>query len=438
MSRTPSVDEMQPNTGRFQKEDNTVINIADMLFSTYGGETKINGKTSGTSFGVDFTVATEKPDSAGKWDQGINFNAIVTDIQNGGYFKITPTESTIEVATGSLANGSCFARSKKQLRYQPGIPAYGKFTAAFPSDVGVTGDYIVGIGMLNVNCGYAMVKKRISGVSKYQFLLRRKTVDIFYDLDGDDMSAINFENLNIFRIDYGYLGVDSTKLRVRDEENNKWLMVHKQVYNQRITNIETPNLSCGAFAKNLGNTTDIKIINGSFQFGTVDGGSNIDPSGRSNSQGIIKTGAIAGTRLMIYAFKNPTTVTMYDSVNSAGTKTTRVFTNDIASKLQEVKFSTDGTKPVNIELLITDIANITSGTFNTVESGVSVLDVSIDAVINFTGAKVLDAYPLQKIDSIDALIVQDYLLFPGQVAAFVYTTTNTTDLQAFIKYNDLF
>lgn len=438
MTMIPTINQMTVSNGRTQKENDTVINLADLYDRQFNGETRINGKPSGTSFGADMVIAMEKAELSSKWDEGINLKSLVTDLQNGGYVKVTTDESTYEVGTSAAVNGIARSYSKKTLRYQPGIPAYAKFTAAFPTDAMSDGDYRVGIGMLSATDGFAIVQIRDTDVISYKFMIRHNSVDEYFDLNGDDISAIDLTNLTVMRFDYGFLGIDSTRLWIRDQVNNKWILAHKQLYDQRTTNLVSPNLPGTIFAENTGNTLNVFVLNGSFQLGTVDGGSGMDSSARSFNHSTIQTGAIAATRGLISAFRNPTTVTMYDSKDSTGATTTRDFVNTIASKLKEISISTDGSKNVLVELLITDISNIVSGTWASVDTGTSVIDYSSDAVITLTDAKLLDTLPLAKSAAITKAIIQDYLLLPGQVAVFVYTTASATDLITSIKFDDLF
>lgn len=425
-------------SGRMIREDEIVVNTADIQWLNRYGTTLINGKPAGTSFGADFVTATEKAEIAVKWEEGIAFKLLEIDLNDGAKLQITADESTIELVCGTDAASFGYVYSKSRIRYEAGVPGFEKFTLAFDND-NHNGDYEHAFGLLCPQCGYAIAKVVESGVSSLKFLLRNKGIDTFYDLNGDAFPENQDpSNLNIYRIDYGYLGVDTTRLFVRDVDNSKWVKLHEQKYAQRFTSINTPNLPIGAFVRNKGNTAVIGMLNGSIQAGNIDGRIGTDPSARQNSYKF--SGSVVGaTDGLIFAFRNDTTTEMYDSIDSNDVTTTRIFNNAITSLLKKVKATTDGAQNVDISLYITTIDKIQSGLFTPVELGFSILDISEDAVIDLIGAELVDDFPLTKVDSFNELLIaENNQLLPGQVAVFTYTTQAGSDITVFISFEDQF
>jgi hypothetical protein len=426
--------------GRVVREDNTVLNWADEMWLERYGVTLINGKPSGTSFGADFVVATEKAELAAKWEQGIPLKSITLDLQLTSRLLVTPDEVTLQLETGTDPAAFGYVYSNQRIRYEPGVPGYMKFTFAADPD-NHNGDYDSAFGLIGPNSGYAIANRVVGGVSKLQFLLRNKGVDTYFDLNGDPFPEDqDVTNLNIYRIDYGFLGIDTTRLFVRDIANKKWVLLHEQAYPQRTTSINTPNLPVGALVRNNGNTANVMILNGSVQAGNIDGRLSTDPSARQKSYELTKSvgGATDGT---VFGFRNDTTMEGYDSIDSAGATTTRIFPNTIASLLKKIKGTTDGAQNVVVSLYLTTIDNIISGTFTPVELGYSVLDVSEDVIVDLNApeTELLDSFPLTKVDSYrETVIAENNLLRPGQIAIFVYTTQAGTDLTWFISFEDLF
>ena len=435
-----NLDKTSEQGGRVIREDKTVLNWADELWLQRYGTTFINGKPSGTSFGADFVVATEKAELASKWEQGIPLKSLAIDLQLTSRLLVTPDEVTLQLETGTDPAAFGYVYSQQRIRYEPGVPGYLKFTFAADPD-NHNGDYESAFGLLCPQCGYAIAKRVVGGVEKMQFLLRNKGVDEYFDFNGDPFpEGQDIENLNIYRIDYGFLGIDTTRLFVRDIANSKWVKLHEQSYPQRTTSVNTPNLPVGAFVKNNGNTANVMILNGSVQAGNIDGRIGVDPSARQKAYEIDKSvsGDTDGT---VFAFRNDTTMEGYDSIDSAGVTTTRIFPNTIASLLKKIKGTTDGAQNVIVNLYITTIDNIISGTFTPIELGYSVLDVSEDAIIDLNApeTELLDSFPLTKVDSYrETVLAEANLLRPGQVAIFTYTTQAGTDLTWFISYEDLF
>ena len=118
----------------------------------------------------------------------------------------------------------------------------------------------------------------------------------------------------------------------------------------------------------------------------------------------------------------------------------RTFRNSIASQLLEVGLTAiDNNKLVDVDLVVVPSADITTGTFTPVELGYSVIDVSEDATPVLTNARYLEIFTLGKDTVLNKVITTLDLLFPGETAMFIYTTTSVNfDFGAFIKYQDLF
>jgi len=423
--------------GRVVREDNIVLNWADLMQTMYSGPSLINGKQQGTVFGVDMVIGQEKPAVSGKWDMGLLLDALVPSFVGTGYIQRTPGEETVELSTGTDVDGEAMVYSLKRVRYDPGTPLFMDYTVAFPKIEDANGDYTCGIGFSDGQDGFLHGSRRRNDEIEYGFILLRGGVETWYPMNGAEM-PLDYNNLNIFRMDGGYLGVAPTNIHIQDIDQEIFVRLHRQKYIQRVTNVKTPDLSVGAFIRNEGNTNDIKILNGSFRAGTINGGQQDDPSAvlntyeRAYSEG-------AGINQTIFAFRNDLEVDMYNYLDISGVPTTELTKNTIASKLLQVKVAVlDNNKIVDIDLWIVPISDIISGTFTPVDLGRSVLKVSDDAVVDLTNAIRLETFLLGKDDRIpQPSIEQDDLLFPGFVGIFTLTTASANfDVNAYIKYAD--
>ncbi len=397
------------------------------------GTTYVNGKPQGTVFGADMVIAQEKAQISGKWDMGLNLRAPLPTIVGTGYMKVQENESTFEIGTGTDANGSFKLISKTRVRYEPGAPIFAKFTAAFPKIEDSNGDYTCGMGLGDYSEGWFLAQRRRNNVLEYGFILLRGGIEEWFDYNGE--LPENMNNLIIYRLEAGYLGVAPTNLYWRDTVNEVFKRFHRQTYAQRVTSVKKPDLPVSSFVRNEGNTTNITLLNGSFEAGTINGGTTIDPNARIETYERSFT-ATSGTNQTIFSFKNPLVVEMYDYFDINAIPTTREFNNSINSQLLQIAFEGIGAnKLVDINLYAIPIDDVTSGTYTPVRLGFSVLSVSDDAVVDFTNARKLSSFVLNFPKNISFLD----LLHPGEVAIFVYSTTSTNfDFKAFMKFQDLF
>lgn len=420
-----------PRTGELLNSEGRIVNEADVI----GGSAPnlVNGKPQGTVFGSDMVVSMEKAQVSGKWSMGINVVDFIISIITTGYGKVTTGESTIELGTGISPTGSVFFKTIKRIRYEPGTPIFEKFTAAFPLLASSNGDYTMGIGMGDGEDGFFLGHRRRNGALEYGFILVKSSAETWVPYNGELPSDPS--DLNIYRIEAGYLGIAPTNLYWVDTANEVFKRWHREEYNQRVTSVRKPDLPAAAFVRNEGNTTNVTLLNGSFEAGTINGGPGFDPSVRQFTQERAFSAA-SGTNVLIFAFKNPVTVSMFDSIDIGGVPTSRNFTNSIASQLLEVNIEGSGNnKIVQPSLWKLPISAITSGTFTKVQVGESVLEVSTNAVFSLANARKLDNFTLNSPKNLEEL----YLLYPNEAAVFVYTTTSVTfDMRALIKYQDLF
>lgn len=429
-------------SGRRIREDNTVLNIADLAWIERYGPSLINGKPQGTVFGIDMVTAKENPAISSKWDMGIPLKLLEIDITGSAYIQCTLTEETLEIGTGTDADAEIKVWSIQRIRYEPGAPLYEKFTAAFPKLADSNGDYIAAVGLYDGVNGYMIAQRRRSGVLEYGFLVFRDAVYEWFDWNGSDFpEGMDLNDLNIFRLDGGYLGSAPTNVYTVNVDDEIFTRIHRQVYKQRITSVKTPDLPLGAFIKNEGNTLDIKILNGSIQGGTINGLQEGDPAARAKTYRLTKTIPTSAVDELIVSFKNELIVEMYDRLDSTGIPRIRDYFNTISSKLFEVSGVLDGqNKRGSIDLYATDIGDITSGTYTPVDLGFSVLEVSDDAVVDLTNAELLESFQFGANTGVPPKLIETLdLLFPGKVAVFVVNSTSVTfDITWKIKYQDRF
>lgn len=428
---------LPPITGNYYDADGNTFNLVDILTGDTSVRTLVNGKPQGTVFGVDMVVGQEKVAISGKWDMGLQLDGLIREFIGTGYLKITDGEETIELGTGTDADGESKVYSLNRVRYEPGAPLFMDYTVAWPKLEDSNGDYTMGVGFYDGVDGFVQGHRRRTDALEYGFILYRGGVETWFPANGPIM-PLNYNNLNIHRLDGGYLGVAPTNLYVRNTLEELFLRLHRQTYEQRTTNVKTPDLPVGAFVRNEGNTNNVVLLNGSFKAGTINGGQKEDPSAVVNTYD--RTFAAgAGIDQTIFAFRNDMEVDMYTYVDINETPTTSLLKNTIAAQLKQVKLAVlDNNKNVVIDLYVTSIDDITSGTFTPVDLGRSVLKVSEDAVVDLTNALKLETFLLGKdAQNPDSEIKEVDLLFPGQVAIFVYTTLSVNfDFNTFIKYKD--
>lgn len=412
-----------------------------LITQTGQGTSYINGKPQGTVFGVDIVVAHRATAVAAKWDMGIPIKALNFEFVGSGYAQCTLSEETIEIGTGTDANAEVKIWSKKRVRYSPGNPLFLDYTLAFPKLEDSNGNYTIGFGFYDKDNALLQGQRRVDGVIEWGFIVVRDGIEQWYPQNGIEFPDYADRNdLNIYYMDGGYLGVAPSNLYLSDI-NEVFKRLHRQLYQQRITNVKTPDLPVGGFLRNEGNTLDIKVLNGSVAGGTINGFQEEDPVARTKTYSVTRTIPTSAADSLVVSFLNPTSVDMFDRIDGTLIPRTRVYTNTISSKLVEIQGVLTGqNKSGVINLYVTDEANITSGTYTPVDLGYSVLEVSTDAVVNLVNAELLEQFPFGSTSNISPKVIDALdLLEPGNVAVFVITSASTSfELLWKIIYADRF
>jgi len=129
---------------------------------------------------------------------------------------ITVSDSLLSVSSPTL--GTAIAESKNNLMYKAGHTAYADFTASYDgTGTGFAGAFDDNDGFfVKVSNGTASIGRLYGGVQTG--LVTQN------NFNGDaDINSIDWTNLNVFRIMFGYLGVSNIIFQIRD---NGWKTLH--------------------------------------------------------------------------------------------------------------------------------------------------------------------------------------------------------------------
>src|SRR5574343_1419760 len=116
----------------------------------------VNGKSSGSFFGDNFTTTNRIPIFAAKWSQGLPVHQF--DITNSGNarWKVLPDTNNASLFDGSCvwetvsgAGSKFFLTSKERNRYLPGHLSYFGYTVAFAGIENANGDFVALTGAID-------------------------------------------------------------------------------------------------------------------------------------------------------------------------------------------------------------------------------------------------------------------------------------------------
>jgi hypothetical protein len=309
---------------------------------------------------------------------------------NGGSVSLVDSQLTLQ--TGVNVAGFASIQTSDYLRYSAGRDAEAMFTRIFTIGKANSRDYG---GLFDANDGFFLGMNGVDFVAG----VRRLTVDILVKqsnfnrdkLDGNGPSGfvLDITKMNIFRINYGYLGIAPCYYQIFGGSEIGWITfhVHDVVNKQAMTHISNPYLPLRIEVANSGNNTNIVAKVGSVYAGTIDGAGAVDSSSREFTESRSFAGVTSGTNKPLIFFHNKPT---FGGV-----------ANKIDDLLIKIGFAVEGTKTVKISLYKIN-AEPVGGTWTDVETANSNMRINIGGAFTISAANsmLLDAWALGKSDSL--------------------------------------
>lgn len=377
-------------------------------------------------FGEKF-IASRKPIISANFNYPPDMREINITTLNGA--SLTYEVSKLTLNSGTNPNGQIIYETKNSVRYRSGRDL--EFMATIVLDAPVEGNSRK-FGLYTDQNGIYI------GYNDLEFGLgvRKSGEDIFipqseWNIDKCDGTGyskfdINFQAMNIFRLNWGFLGIAPILLQWYGGFDKGWITAHAYdiVNISDDTHIDMPYLPIRMTNTNTTNITNVKIQSASVYAGTVDGSEAFDSSSREFSRTLSLVGITAGVDKPILTFHNKEN---YQSV-----------ANKIDAQLLRVGLATDGTKTVTITLYKLDLTP-TGGDWVDIDTLNSALETSINTTVNLAGAEVLMAWALGKTDSVnDDVDNLNLLLHPNEYACFTYTSTGSSDVNFANRHSEKF
>jgi len=434
-------DSYRVGSGWRAKEDDTIVNIADLLDAIANlGVTNKDPAGRQQFIGTfgDAAIAVRKDQIAAIYSYDARLSEIVgLDTLPAG-FEVTIIDSNLVYR--NILPGSHFIESLTSVRYRAAQMIYAYGTAAFVAGLPV-GTYFYGIGICDAEDGFQIgIKDGLFGIRHRRTdRTNRASPTLDFDrfveredfnldkLDGVFPSKYNItdllENGNVFMITYGYLGYAPITFSVKTPDD-QWIAFHRIEYpgTSLKTNVSVPYAPL-SFEIDDPNGLGLDIRIGSIAAGTLGGNGN-DPTVREQAFVLPMAVSVVGLTT-IALFRQPQE---YKQIR-----------NKIGALLKTMSAETDGAQGATIRLEFNpDI--ITPGTWATVADDGPV-EYSLDEVVDIGTGKESGIFLIMgKTDTrtLNVAEIVESRLRRGQVAHFYAISTNASIDQWAITYNDEF
>jgi hypothetical protein len=374
-----------------------------------------------TVFG-EKVVAVRNPQILIQFQYNIADNDTTTTVANGG--TVTQDDSMAVLTSSTATDGSARLESKDTLRYQPGCEGYALFTSLWANG-GVAGAKQF-CGLFSSTDGYFLGYDGtdfVAGKRKDSTDSTVKQGNFNLDhLDGTGASGFNLDTskLNIFAIDYGWLGTAPITFYVMDDDNN-WIAFHRFNYPGTLTGPHTSNPVlplCFDITKTSG-ATSLVMKTASWQAGFIGNTTPVTARYFSGAAGALAV----TTEAVLINFRNQ------DTFQS---KTNRVVAQGVF-----VSASSDGNKPAKIKIYKN--LTITGASWSDVDADNSVLQTDTSGTITPDDANLLLEIPLGRQDS-QSEDISNLAMFirPGESFSITGQSSVGNDLEFFARWRELF
>jgi hypothetical protein len=413
-----------------------IVGVSDR----YGNGMRANGKQTGTLFGDDIRTTRRVPIASGKYSQGLPLHAVNYNIVGSGYWENVDVEGVLngasEFGTGTDSNGKIYISAKALNRYQAGQLSYYLFTAAWNGISSANGDFVALVGGslpgLAVDGQDGDIKEGymfgwIREGSEIRAVVRvYKGFNLASETTTGLITPAATENLSIYEFETGYLGIHPALLYRIDVESLQQKLLSKVEFVSNVTSVNDPNLSISVFLENQGNTSNIAIRNGSFQFGNYAERQSGDPSARPLLDTFTGTSISGGVDTVLAIYTVPDKINMYSRLDGVGTSTSE-FRNTIRNKLKKVIASgeSNSNKSITLSIYLIPIADVTGANFQPLNPNINVLERSTIGTVSLANASLIsELADIRGGDSEDVRL-EDYLLDGSLAGVIAVTSTGT-------------
>lgn len=388
-----------------------------------------------TAFG-DLRVAQLSPVFQGTFEYTVDNTELNTNtVTNGG----TVTQASAMAVVGTSITTASTARlvSKKHAKYRAGLGGLMRFTALFTSPVAGTEQYV---GLADeVGSSAAFKNGYMVGYDGTTFGLHRFQNDVKITtalanwtdpLDGTGPSGMTLDptKINVFFIQFEYLGGGPINIYMQDDDSPGMLLVHTENYsNANVTpSAFNPHFRYFMWVNNGGTTSDIVVKGASYAF-FVEGATDFIELHQPHFASGIREKTTVTSEVAIFTIRNrslyASKTNFIDAILLAAGASIEASSANNLGNVRLVKNATLGGSP----------------SYSDINTSDSIMEIDT-AGTTVTGGKDLGGGLLAgKNDGLRvALIPMKIMLGPGESVTFAGSSVNSATLNASLTWRELF
>lgn len=410
---------MTGNTIISGRKSTDVSEIENIHSTNHAAHTNEKG-LSKSAFG-ELLVTQPVPQVQLQFPYNINTNFVKSTLSGSG--TLTQSDAMAVASTGAAISSGAAMDSVTPVKYLSGQGGRILFTAMFTAGVAGSvqeagaGDNVNGF-FVGFNGTSFSINRRSNGLDNY-ISQASFNEDL---LDGTGKSGITIDptKLNVFQIQFQYLGAGAIKFSVENSNTGEFVPFHIIKYSNLniVPSLYNPSLPLRIKAENTTNSTNI-IIKTASMAGFIEG---IGPELGSPYSHVAQKSTI-------------TTETAIFSIRSLSNFAAVL--NKVISHLIFINASSDGTKNVDIRIY----KNATLGgvpAWVEVDSGLSVIEYD-ESGTTVSGGKLVFSTTLAKVDQLEINVSELHIYInPGETLTLTAQSVNASDVGGSLSWKELF
>ena len=388
-----------------------------------------------TAFG-DLRTAELAPQLQQSFEYTVDNTDLTTNtVVNGG--TITQADGMGVLTSSTTTASSAKLISKQHAKYRSGLGGLTRFTALFTAGVAATEQYI---GIMDEEGSSAAFKNGYGiGFNGDVFSILRFQNDVLFDiaqsgwddpLDGTGISGLIFDptKLNVFQINYQYLGAGAINFFIEKPETGMFILFHTIKYSNSsiLPSTFNPNYHFTLWVNNKGTTDNLIMKSSSYAYFMEGSTSFIELHQPQNSTGIKSKGSVT-TEIAIFTIRNKSTF-------ASKTNFIDIFLENITASIE----ASSANNLASVRL----VKNATLGgipDYSDINTSNSVVEVDV-AGTTVTGGVVIFPAPLAgKNDTIlEDLTNLKIILNPGETMTLAGLSVNSATIEGSSLWKELF
>ncbi len=396
---------------------------------------KLSDQSGKGAFG-ELLVANLHPLFQGSFEYTVdNTDLNENSTRNSG--SVTQVSGMASVGTGITTDSTALFETKQHGRYRAGLGGVDRFTGLFGTPTAGTQQFIgLADGTSTTGTfsnGYMVGYDGTTfGFHRWQNSATTTVAQASWDdpLDGTGVSGMTIDQtkLNVFFIQYQYLGAGAIRLFVEDDDTGMPGLVHTIDYTNKNTepSVHNPNFHHTMYVQNAATTSDITVRSSSYMYAVEGKTEFIELHRPVNSSSVREKTSVTG-QTAIFTIRNRETyaskTNFIDVIMLKGSGSIEASSANNLGNIRIIKNGTLGGSP----------------SYADINTNNSVIEIDVAGTTVSGGTIISASLMAGKNDKFNENLIDDKIILnPGDTLSVVGSSTNSAVMDGLLKWKELF